>query len=770
MFSDDNHIKEMPLNLTKLFYRVLQYWYYIPIFLTLSTAVALYIYKSTATQYKISTRLLISDTNEQAPSISATESALPGINLGTINNVENQLIILTSSQQIEKTLNQLNFGISYHEHETFKEIEIYKDSPFTVKLDTSGVSLPERKFLIEFISKDEFIIAQDDQPYSQRHKFFEQIEIEGLTFALLPNDNTLNEQLQNRIFSFQINPLYKLIAYYQKAINIASVKSGSSIFEISIHQNNIQKGRDFLNKLAENSVAYTLDKKNQIANNTIQFIENQLIDVSDSLNMTKHMLENFRSRNEMMDISMQGQMIIDKTENLELEKAIISRQLDYYHYLVNFLESNQNILNLLPPSAQGVENLIVDQMVSELATMNAEKQSLQFNSKEDNPAIARINRQISGKKEIILQQAKSNITSTQKDLDDVNQRLIQLSYEIRRLPQKEQVSLDIEQKFQSTDRMHSYLMERRSEAQLAKASNTPDNEIIEPAKVMAKTKPDLKLMVALIVIVGFFIPFGIIFLFVFTNNRVLDKEDLEQISSLPIIGVIPKVSQKKLFLNSNTHSVLAESIRNIRTSLEFYPNNGSSKCILFTSGLPNEGKTTNAINLAISYAQLGKKTIIVDFDMRRPSVVKLLNIKKNGYGLSAFLSQNNPENKSKLIHTCEEHRLDVMVSGEIPPNPAELIAGEQTAVLINELKRLYEIIIIDSPPIGLVTDALLLSRLSDINILVTRHKHTPKPMLTNLLKDKKITEIKNFNLVLNDLPVTKRAYNNFSYSGKYYKS
>lgn len=770
MFNEEENFNKKPIKFGKIFYRVLNYWYYLVFFLVLSLIVAFFTYKSTPDQYKISARLLIKNNQDRMTTIGTDETALPGISLGAINNLENQLIILSSSGQVEKTLNQLDFTISYFKVGSFKETEIYKQSPFKVKLDTSGVNLYKAKYIIEFTSPSDFNLYKEDEGnFLGRHKFFEKITIDGINLIILPNKIDNNHLLKNKSFSFQINPLNELIKYYQNEISTSDINPGASIFDISINANNIQKGKDFINKLAENSVEYTLEKKNQIANNTIRFIEDQLINIGDSLNRTKNMLENFRSRNEMVDISLQGQMIIDRTESLELEKNIITRQLDYYQYLVNFLENNQNILNLLPPSAKGIENIAMDQMISELATLNAEKQSLQFNSKESNPAITRINRLIDAQKQTILQQAKSNVASTQNDLNDVNKRLVQLGQEIRKLPKKEQVSMDIEQKFQTTDQLHTYLMERRSEAQLAKASNVPDNEIIEKAQVIKKTKPNITSFVIIVLVIGIIIPSLILFFIIFMNNKVQDKDDLEDISSLPIIGVTPTVQGRPIITPDNSKSSFSESTRNIRTALSFFPSQNDSKCILITSGLPGEGKSSNALNLAISYAQLGKKTIIADFDMRKPMIGNILNIPKNGLGLSTFLAENETTETNNLIHSSDEHQVDVIPSGSIPPNPAELIGSQKTESLIKKLRELYDVIIIDSPPIGLVTDALLLSKMTDINIIVVRHNKTPIPMLKNLLKDYKIKSIKNLCLLLNGLPIKKRAYNNYTYSDKYYK-
>ncbi|WP_289054525.1 GumC family protein [Carboxylicivirga marina] len=771
MFDDKQRFDDQPINFRKYFYRILSYWYYCFISLFISVVAAYYVYQSTPELYMVSAKLLIKGNQDQVPTVgSASENTLPGINLGMINNIENQLIILRSSRQLEKVLKHLDFAVSYYKEGKIKSTEIYKDCPFVVKLDTIGVELLENDVFVDFDDRGRFKLEVNGIEYADEYKFYEQIKVGGLGFSIIPREGQKIENVNNYNYRFTTRPSKSQILFYQYNTNISEVKSGSSVFEISIQENNKQKGIDFINTLAENAVSYNLDKKNQVAINTIKFIDNQLVDVSDSLNMTKAMLEKFRTQNEMVDISMQGQMIIDKTETLQFEKDIVSRQLDYYKYLVNFLEGNADILNLLPPSGQGVENQVLDQMVTELSAMNAEKQSLQFNSKEGNPAIARINRQIEAHKQNILQQANGNVTSSQKDIDELDRRLLQLGFEVRRLPKKEQVSLEIEKKFQTTDRLYNYLLEKRSEAQLAKAANISDNEIIEQARVIKQTQPNIKSLVIIVIVMGLLLPVGIIFLLIFLNNKVQDKDDLEEILEVPVLGTIPQMKDRKKVLNNQFQPIFSEAIRNIRTSIEFYPIKTGSKCILISSGLPNEGKSSLAISLAISYAQLRKRVVVIDFDMRKPKISHLMELKANGYGLSSFLAQYNTQELHKLIHSNEDYSLDIIPSGLIPPNPAELIAGEQTHLLLNELKNLYDVIIIDSPPIGLVTDAQLLSRLVDINILVARHNKTPIPMLRNLFKDPKVKAMEHLSVVLNDLPVKKRAYNNYSYDGKYYSN
>ncbi len=774
-YTEQSLYNEKNFDFKNAFYRALQYWYIIPICLVLATGGAIYLYKTTLPLYEIGARLLISDSQGQQPTIGSEEGALPGINLGTINNIENQLVILTSSSQIQKTLQQLDFTVSYYKKEMFLTQDIYRSNPFKIIPDTIGDQLLNNFFHLEFISDQEFFLRIEGQDeFVEKHKLFEKIELPQASFSVLPvQNNFANAIRQHNNYSFKIHDDQWLIAHYQRKVLINPVQRGSSIYEISIQENNILKGIDFLNQLAKNSVNYTLEKKNQIANNTINFIEKQLVGVSDSLSVAKNVLENFRSRNEMMDISMQGQMIIEQSQELETQKSNFTIQLDYYNYLTDFLQGNQNVLNLLPPSSQGVNNAVLTQMISELSTLNAEKSSLQFNSKIENPSITRISRQIETLKNSILQQAKSNISTTTSAIADMDTRLMQLSRQIRRLPKTEQLLFDIERKFQSTDNMYTYLMERRSEAQLAKASNMPDNEIIEAAAPRGKVAPDKKRFIIIVVLLGLFLPAVIIFLVIVFNNKVQDKEDLKALTNLPFIGIIParKKKQNGIAMIHNPRSVLAESIRSIRTAIDFYPSTATNRTILITSSLPGEGKSFCAVNLATSYAQLGKKTILIGFDLRKPTIEKYMNLKSNSHGLSRFLVKDHDLSNNHIIDATDIPLLEVIPTGEIPPNPVELIAGPHTQTLFHELKQLYDVIIIDTPPIGLVTDAQLLGKYADINILVTRHNVTPKPLLENLLNDQKIKSMRNLCVLLNDLPVNKKGYNyNYGYGSDYYSN
>lgn len=758
-------------DIVKVLLRALTHWYWVPIFLSIFIAIGIYVYRTTTPIHKISTRLLISGGGNNGATIGGRDEqdVLSGVNLGGQDQLENQLIILTSSNQVEKTLRQLDFSVSYFIKGMLLTTEVYNQSPFKVIVDTTEITLSHHLFHVDFINDKEFhLTIEGNKEYKRKASFFEKIVESDFAFSIHPVERFVKRgRYVNSDYAFQFNSMARQVNHYKNKLRIQPI-GRSSIYEISITENNIQKGIDFLNKLAQNSVNYTLEKKNIIANNKINFIDNQLVGVTDSLDNAKEVLENFRSRNEVMNVSMQGQMIIEQSQELEAQRHVLTNQLDYYNYLLDYLQTNKDInQQITAPSSQNVSDPTLSSQIAELSNLNAEKASLQFNSRIDNPNIKSIDRRIETIKNSIIEITRSLISTTNISLSDLNERIMSLSNEIRRLPRTEQKLLDIQRNFEMSEQLYTYLMQKRSDAQLAKASNLPDNEIIESAIYMGKISPNPMKIAFLVVFLGVFLPTGIIFLIIFFNDKIQDKDDLEGVG-VHIIGSIPRQSKKIKGIETMIYprSAIAEAYRSIRTSMEFYKTNDSkSYTIMLTSTLPGEGKSFCSANLAISYAQLGKKTILLGFDLRKPTLHQIFGLQSNSHGLSRYLvNDHDLDKRNHLIEQTNVKNLDVILTGEVPPNPVELIAGEATDVLFSELKQLYDIIIIDTPPLGLVSDAVLLTKYSDVNILTVRHNYTPKVAFLNVLQSENVQKMKNLNICLNGLPLTKKGY---SYGHQY---
>jgi tyrosine-protein kinase Etk/Wzc len=769
----DNEISTTKsISIGKLLRRALKYWYFIAIFFIITLVGVILHQKMTPSEYRISSKILISGSSEGRTTITGEEGpSIPGINLGMQSNFENQIVILTSIRQIEKILKQLDFNISYFHKDFFQTNEIYKKSPFEVIPDTSKIKLPNLDFSVRFISKDQFeltVINTDKIEYTNTHKFFEKIEHPDFSFTLIPNEKNISQQYGyvNNEFLFKIRTTKSLASFYQGKIQFERVSQGSSIVDVSIIENNIDKGVDFLNKLSQNAVNYTLQKKNQIATKTIDFIEGQLVGVMDSLSAAENVLQGFRSRNEVMDVSYQGQMIINKSSELENQKAQIESRIDYLTYLLDNIENNNSIQDIASPSAMGVENPVLNQLISDLTALNAEKSSLQFNTSADNPNINRINHRIQALINSIVETTKNIIETSKLSLNDVNNRLYELSKQIRRLPQTEQTLLNIERRFRMNNEMYTFLLERRAEAQLAKASNTPDNEIVEEAMPRKKVTPDKTRSTLSLFVFGILFPSVLIFLKVFNNNKIQEEDDIKLLSDHPVIGVIPfsKGIHKHAIIEPHSHSQLAEAFRNIRTAISYYAIDKTQQTILLTSSIPEEGKTFCSANLAMAFSQLGITTLLLGFDLRMPNITNKMFPSLNEKGLIHFLK--GEKEWEKIIQTAENGTLSIITSGGIPPNPAELISSKKTEMLFHELKKHFEIIIIDSPPVGLVSDAFLLSRYSDLTLMVARQDLTPRKLFQKNIDDEKINNIEHMGIILNGVQSDKNKYS-YYYDAKH---
>jgi tyrosine-protein kinase Etk/Wzc len=765
MKSMDSIDMEKSISLKKVFYRSLEYWKTFLVFISLALVIAFIALNTTTPLYRINTKLLISESRDGGISGGNAENvqaALPGVTLGGPNNFENQTIVLASRKQIEKTLKKLDFEVSYFKTEMFKTQEIYKESPFRVIIDSTVVKPSNLSFKVEFLSKDQFqlTLVENNLEYSEKVSFFQKVNHPLFSITIVPVEKNLpSSGYEQSTYRFEINTMDRLIYNYQKMLVLEKVQFDASIVDIWILENNVDKGVDFLNTLAQAAVDYALERKNQIATNTITFIEKQLIGVADSLGEAENLLEDFRSRHEVMDVSFQGQMIVTQSKELEDQKAALRVRMDYYNYLADYIQNNRNVQDLISPSSMGVDDPVLGQMIGQLSALNAEKSAQQFNSSAENPNVIRIEHSINTLKNSILETLKSVVATTNLSLNDVNNRSFSLTNEIKKLPKTEQMLLGIERRFKMNNDMYTFLLQKRAEAQLAKASNLPDNEIIEEAIVVAQIAPDQNRIILLVILGGFLLPAIIVFLIIFFNDRVLEIDDIKEVTSLPIIGQVPFEIFKggKALNNDQPNTLLSESFRSIRASMGYYANQKPNKTILVTSSFPGEGKSFCAINLAHSFAQLGKKTILVEFDMRRPSLAKQSGLSNNGLGLSTFYTGESTV--EKIIFTDTKiPNFHMIFAGQIPPNPSELIAGSDTNTLVEYLQKEYDVLILDTPPLALVADAHLLTSYADVNVLVVRHNVTPKPLLKINLRDEKVIKIQRLTILLNGIPFQRKEY------------
>ncbi|MBN2805192.1 MAG: polysaccharide biosynthesis tyrosine autokinase, partial [Prolixibacteraceae bacterium] len=766
------------------------WWFALSIFLAL--VIAFLANRYTTKIYNISTTVLISDDTKGSPfgkNVGGSLDMLSGFGMyPSLENFENQSIILKSYSQVRRTIDQLNFEVSYYSQGRIARNEIYTAAPFEVIFSDDHPQLLGAKFMLSIdqdgmmkidlnadegqlyhYGNDEVLGKVSGLDYSAKVKPGERIQTEHFDFYLKIREN-FNPEVTNNYYFYFNNP-HQLTLSYQNRLVLEPMSKGASMLQISIEDQNASKAIDFLNKLTSEYLLRNLEKKNEIANNTIQFIDSQLDTISKSLNIAETDLQTFRSKNKMMDLSFQSQQVFQQLQDLENQKMEVEMQNQYYKYLLTYIEENQDVESILAPSAMGVNDPLLNSLILEINQLSVEKSSLTNIKKgADFGPLQKLDAQIRNAKDNISENASNLVKSSNISLNELNKRINRLMASINDLPETERQLFGIQRKFVLNDNLYTFLLERRAEAQIAKASNTADNEIIDPAMVTgngAPIKPKKMINFAIALILGFVVPALVIFLKEFFNMKVDSPEVVKRMTNKPIIGYIPNSGVGDLTISDAPDSPWAEAFRIVRTKLQFTIKEKQHPVVLVTSSVPGEGKSFIAINLASVNAIAGKKTVLVGFDLRRPQIAQRFKIDKN-MGVTNYLIGD--ATIDQIIQKTGNPFLDVIPSGIIPPNPAELISDEKTLVFLEELRKRYDYIVLDTAPLSPVSDSHHLCRLADAILFVVRDKYTHKQIMQSTLDELKSNNQENLSIIINDIQLNRKRYGGkygYSYGYRY---
>lgn len=737
-------------------------WYWFVLTVIISVLGARFFIGHTMPVYRTTTAVLINDSEER--SLVNNDELLQGLGLpGGMKNLENQIMILHSRALIEKTLNELPFEIEYFLKTIRNRLPLYPESPIKVVSD-SDVPLPrDTEYSISFLDNNMFSIASESDyfVFQKTAAFGENIEISGGSFRIENlNKEWIDAKRDEKVY-FVIHNSNKLVNYFGSRIEVERVSREGSVLRISMAGTNSAKDADFLNKYTEVFQSISLDKKNTEAIRRIQFIDDQIIGISDSLSITENKLQQFRSSHKVMDLSAQGQNIITQVTVLENERARLSLEANYYDYLADYLAKDVSGEVPIIPITMGITDPGLTRLVTELAELQG--QLAARGAGEMNPLQNLLVQKVRSTKEALRETLnglrRANSLSRSENQEQINK----VNYQASALPVTERQLLGIERKFKINDELYTFLLERRAELQMQKASNRADSEVIEPADARFSTllSPNPPKVYFAVLFIGFGIPFLLIFL-KFLFNKKLNDEDIRKMTDLPIVGNIPHSPEKiNTVVFDYPNSGIAESYRLLRSRMQFLTKEAISPVILLTSSMPGEGKTHTAINLASVYSLLGKNTVLVGFDLRKPRLFQDFNL-NNDKGISTWLI--GKDRLEDIIQKTTYEHLSLISAGPVPPNPSELTALDKTAELIRLLKEKFDYIVIDSSPIGLVSDTFYLASLADATLVVVRPGHSLKDMFETTLNEIRAGNTKGLSLIINDIKSDNKHY---GYGEKY---
>jgi len=745
--------------------------------------------------YTNQTTMLLSQDKQNA--FLESGNMMQGIGLFQGNqDIENEMQILKSFSVVNEAIKRLNLEVSYYMEEPvipqfnlpFKsDIELYKSSPISVVIDQTYPQVVGVRFYVDIINDSTFNLSVnndesflfnyatdkgvgkiDSVNYQGRFHFGELISDKYFHFTVLLKHSIDKSDMQDERLYFTLNHINYLTLGYMRKLNVETVSQNSSFVNITFSGTNPSKVTDFLNTLTKVYLEQNLEKKNIMALSTINFIDSQIQDVSDSLTFTENKLQTFRSSHQVMDLNFQGQKIYEQMSQLQDQLASLEVQRQYYNYIKGYFKENEDVNDLAAPSSMNIEDPQLNSLINQLMELNSERNKIVKGNAQKNLFLKDINTQIINLKTTILENIKYNYNKLDIAIQDINGRMADLNKEISRMPRTERELFGIERKFKLNDAIYTFLLQKKAEAQIARASNAPDYEVIDDAKYFMATQiaPRINLNYLIAIFLGLILPLVYILARDFLNNKLVEPKDVEALTELPIIGnILSNKMRSETIIKDYPKSPIADSFRAVRTNLNFFAKGKEKLTILITSSISGDGKTFCAINLASVYALFGKKTLIMGFDLRKPGLHLDFDL-VNDKGITSYLI--NEASISEIIQTTPIKNLDFIAAGPTPPNPMELIASEKTKELFENLKNRYDYIIIDSSPIGAVADSFLLVEYIDVSVFVTRLNFTIKDLISENLKNIERKNLSNFTVLINDLKLTKTSYG-YVYHSKYYQ-
>jgi capsular exopolysaccharide synthesis family protein len=726
--------------------------------------------------YKISSSVLIKENSERAGSRGMNDylnSSLFGNNL----NFQNELWVLQSSPVIEKTVKNINLSVSYFRKSDFKYLDAYKSAPFRILFSPNHVQPLNVKFTISFNKSGTFQLkAESEKVYfynysTEEYKYQKEnwsfqnsgvpgklIETPDLAFIVDVDSSRIITDEEASIYSFEFRDQNSIARSFKGMFQFDVIDQKATVIEISFLTESVSKGKDVVNELMRVYSNQNLERKNHNATITIDYIEKQLGEISDSLSMTENNLQQFRSANQILNVAEQSTGISAQYIQLQNQRAELVTRKRYYDYVAEYLNKNDDFSNMIVPASMGIPDQILTSLMTELIAAQAQRSNLIDNKQERNPLVSKLTIKIENIKKTIADNISAVRQTTDISIDEMNKRISKIEDQISRMPKTEQQLGGFERKYRLNDAIYNYLLEKRAEAKITKASNLPDDIIIEPAEQVGggPVSPNTSKNYLLALLLGIGFPFGYLIVRKALNNKIDSQESIERITNIPVLGkILHNYRKTSNVVFEYPKSPIAESYRVLRTNLDFTLKGGNKHVILITSCIAGEGKSFNALNTAMSYAQLGRRTILINFDLRK--YTSYFDKKEDtSIGLSSYLI--NKISLKDIILKSPDDKLDYISSGPIPPNPAELLALGETRKMIEALKEQYDYIILDTPPIAQVTDGFLLMEAADLKVLIVRYNYSRKKILAMVLKDLKHKNIEDVFIVINDNRIKSDQY------------
>ncbi|QNL51711.1 polysaccharide biosynthesis tyrosine autokinase [Olivibacter sp. SDN3] len=684
--------------------------------------------------------------------------ALEELNIaGSPKQAESEVEIIKSRALIQRVINDLQLYVHYSLDETYRSIDLYNTTPIVFNWLEKHGQMRARTYAITIIDQQQFELTKENGDVL--HGTFDDHFSSDIGLWKLDVTPHLDEFI-GRTIILELHRLPNMISHYQNEIAVTLNKQ-APIIDLSLNDVVPERGEAVLNHLIAAYKNYNVIDKNQETENTLKFIDDRLISITGELNNVERDVEGYKSSIGLTDISSKSQYYL---ENVQLNDARMN-EVDVQLNVIDGIEAYvYNSEAEGTPATIGITDPGLIGLVEQLSKLQIQKQKLLATTPEGNPIFAPINKQINSTKVALnetIKGIKSSLLATRKQLEKNNNKF---ESSIRNIPGQERKYVSIKRQQGIKESLYVYLLQKREEVAMSYASTITDARTIEEA-YYEEPKTEKSFPFAIALLTGFMLPIGLIYSRELIRNKVLTKKDIEAITAVPVIcELIQTEKNASIVLQSDKRYAISEQMRVLRTNLlqEHYER-VDGKVTLFTSSIAGEGKSFVVSNMGVALAASGKKTIILELDLRKPRISKIFEMDNVAPGLSSLLA-GEVAKEDIILASSLQRDLYVMPSGPVPENPSELLESERMKQLLTELRNEYDHILIDSPPLHLVTDALILAPLTELSLYVVRHNYTPKEELKFVDEVYKANKLPNMKLVFNGVQMDKRFGYSLDYS------
>lgn len=740
---EERNSTEEEFNLGEYLQRYLRYWYLFPFFLALAAIGAWYYFQVTQPVYKSTASLLIKDEKKGvrtgADDILSELSSFSGNKL-----VENEIEILRSRNLMEQVVKDLKLEVSYSMSSGLKTIDLYKKSPFRVVTEVVNENAYENSMAIERVDNDLYTIPQDDEL-----REFGKLYYTDWGALRVFRDSTGDATITDVDVHFH-KPA-GLVEDMLKNLSVVQSNKNSTVLELNFEATSVQRGIDVINKLLDVYVGSSITDKNTEASNTLAFIEERLGLITSELGDVEKDVEVYKSQQGLTDVSAESQLFLENIKENDSKLNEVNTQIRVLEGVENYISRSGD--GTVAPATYMINDPVLVSLLNRYSELNLQKEKYARTLQPDNPIMETVTTQLAQTRQSIrenIQNMRRGLDLTRQNLEGINTRF---SAGLRSLPQKEREYVGIKRQQTIKENLYLYLLQKREETALAYASTVTDSRLVDaPRGNIIPVKPKKAIIALGALMAGLAIPILLINLLMMLNNTVQSRDEVERLSGASVVGEIGRMKQTgppgsgDVVIKTTSRSAVAEQFRALRTNLQ-YLGDGSGKVLMLTSSIGGEGKSFVSINLAASLAYSDKRVLLIGADLRKPTLHTNLKM-QNDKGLTNYLITKG--DAAGLIKPSGVHELfEVLLSGPIPPNPSELLNNGRLPVLIRELRDLYDYILIDSPPYGLVTDASLIAEHVDATLYLVRHNYTLRDHMKKIKEVIRQKRFKNLSLVFN---------------------